>query len=185
MIKKDALKFLQDELFKTPTWLIDENIFNKTEHAGVVNRIRGTQARTLNNILDFGRMARMIENETLNGREAYALIDMMSDLRRGIWSELNSGRRIDTYRRNLQRAYIERLEFLMNNEPAPVPAAFRRFVTRTGVDVSQSDIRPVVRAELRNLRSAVRNAIGRTSDRLSKYHLQDAVERIDLILDPK
>ena len=183
--QKKAMKFLQDELFKTPTWLIDENIFNKIEHAGSVERLRGTQVRALNNVLDFGRLARMIENETLNGRESYSAIDMMADLRRGLWSELPSGRKIDTYRRNLQRAHIERLEFLMNNEQPRVPAAFRRFITSTQVNVSQSDIRPIVRAELRTLRSNIRGAIGRTSDRLSRYHLQDAVERINAILDPK
>ncbi len=183
--QKKAMKFLQDQLFKTPTWLIDENIFNKIENAGSVERLRGTQVRTLNNVLDFGRLARMIENETLNGREAYTAIDMLGELRRGLWSELTSGRKIDTYRRNLQRAHIERLQFLMEKEQRPVPARFRRFFGGTRVDVSQSDIRAIVRADLKILRRNVRAAIGRTSDRLSRYHLQDAVERINNILDPK
>jgi len=183
--QKKAMNFIQKELFKTPKWLIDENIFNKVESAGSVERLRGVQVRTLNNILDFGRMARLIENETLNGNGAYTLINMMTDLRRGVFSELAGGRKIDTYRRNLQRAYIERMEFLMTNEQPSIPAAFRRFVSRTNVNVSQSDIRPVVRGELVSLRSSIRSAIGRTSDRLSRYHLQDAVERIDMILDPK
>ena len=183
--QKNALNFIQNQLFKTPKWLIDENIFNKIEHAGSIERLRNTQVRTLNNILDFGRMTRMIENETINGRDAYALVDMMVTLRRGVWSELSSGRSIDTYRRNLQRAYIDRMDFLMNNEQQSIPRAFRRFIVRTNVNVSQSDIRPIVRAELKNLRSSLRGAIGRTSDRLSRYHLQDAVERINNILDPK
>ncbi|NER14945.1 DUF5117 domain-containing protein [Leptobacterium flavescens] len=182
--QKKAMNFMQNELFKTPKWLIDENIFNKVESAGSVERLRGTQVRALNNILDFGRMARLIENETLNGNEAYTIINMMGDLRRGLFSELASGRKIDTYRRNLQRAYIERMEFLMNNEQPNVPARFRRFAG-TQVDVSQSDIRPVVRGELVTLRSSIRSAIGRTSDRLSRYHLQDALQRINNILDPK
>ncbi len=183
--QKKAMNFVQNELFKTPRWLIDDNIFNKVESAGSVERLRRTQVRTLNNILDFARLARLIENETLNGNKAYTLINMMTDLRRGIFSEVSSGRKIDTYRRNLQRAYIERMEFLMKNEQTPIPARFRRFITRTNVDVSQSDIRPVVRGELVTLRSSLRSAIGRTSDRLSRYHLRDAVERINLILDPK
>ncbi len=183
--QRNAMNFIQNQLFKTPKWLLDENIFNKIEHAGSIERLRNTQVRTLNNILDFGRMTRMIENETINGRDAYALVDMMVALRRGVWSELNSGRTIDTYRRNLQRAYIDRMEFLMNNEQQRIPPAFRRFFVRTNVNVSQSDIRPIVRAELKNLRSNLRAAIGRTSDRLSRYHLQDAVERVNNILDPK
>ena len=184
--QKEALKFLQEELFTTPSWMIRPDIFNKVEHAGVVERIRSTQVRTLNDVLDFGRMARLIENEAINGNEAYSLIEMMTDLREGLFSELGRGREIDTYRRNLQRAYVERLEFIMkNDQELNIPARFRRFVTVTDVNVAQSDIRPVVRAELTALRSGVRSAISRTSDRMSKYHLQDLYERIDNILDPK
>ncbi len=183
--QKECMNFLQEELFNTPQWLIDRNIFNKVQSAGSVERIRNTQVRTLNNLLDFGRMARIIENETLNGSQAYSLLDVMGDLRKGIWSELSSGRSIDTYRRNLQRAYLDRMEFLMTNEQNSIPAGFRRFSRRTNVDVSQSDIRPVVRAELNTLRRNIRAGLTRTSDRMSRYHLQDAIKRIDLILDPK
>jgi len=136
-------------------------------------------------MLDFGRMARMIENEALNGAEAYSMLEMMTDLRRGVWSELSRGRTIDAYRRNLQRAYLVRMEYLMTEEQAPIPARFRRFVSRTTVDVEQSDIRPVVRGQLNTLRGQIVSAIPKTSDRMSKYHLQDAVIRIDNILDPK
>ncbi|WP_299187013.1 zinc-dependent metalloprotease [uncultured Aquimarina sp.] len=183
--QKRAMKFLQEQLFTTPDWLLDATIFNKIESAGSVERVRGFQTRTLNNLLDQGRMARLIENEALNARNAYSLIDMMTELRSGIWKELRTGASIDVYRRNLQRAYLERLEFLMTKEQTPIPANFRRFVRRTNVDVSQSDIRPIVRAELKNLQRNINSAIGRTSDRMTRYHLQDATERISLILDPK
>ncbi|WP_027395356.1 zinc-dependent metalloprotease [Aquimarina latercula] len=183
--QKRAMKFLQEQLFITPDWLLDATIFNKIESAGSVERVRGFQTRTLNNLLDQGRMARLIENEALNARNAYSLIDMMTELRSGIWKELRTGASIDVYRRNLQRAYLERLEFLMTKEQTPIPANFRRFVRRTNVDVSQSDIRPIVRAELKNLQRNINSAIGRTSDRMTRYHLQDATERISLILEPK
>ena len=103
--------FMQEQLFKTPEWLIDQEIFNKIQYSGSVERIRATQERYLNNILHLGKMARIIENETINGSEAYGLLEMMQDLRRGIWSETRSGKSIDTYRRNLQKAHIDRLEY--------------------------------------------------------------------------
>jgi len=183
--QKEALDFLQENLFDTPDWMLDQNIFDKVQAAGSVERIRGMQVRTLNSILDFGRIARMIENEALNAGEAYTYLSMMQDLRKGLFSELGSGKTIDVYRRNLQRAYVDRLEFLMTQNQARIPAAFARFSSRTNINVSQSDIRPVVRAELKNLRRATQAAIGRTRDQMSRYHLSDLVERIDLILDPK
>jgi hypothetical protein len=73
----------------------------------------------------------------------------------------------------------------MKEEPAPLPANIRAFAGNTPIDVSQSDIRPMVRAELKALRTQINGAIGRTADPMSKYHLEDAVQRINLILDPK
>jgi hypothetical protein len=77
------------------------------------------------------------------------------------------------------------MEYLMTEKQAPVPTRFRRYVKRTNVNVEQSDIRPAVRGQLNILRGQIISAIPRTSDRMSKYHLQDAVIRIDNILDPK
>lgn len=183
--QKEALSFLQEQLFETPQWLIDQSIFDKVEAAGSVERIRRFQTRTLNSILDFGRIGRMLENEALNDSEAYSTIDMMAELRAGLFSELRRDRKIDIYRRNLQRAYVERLEFLMTSEQTPLRGAFARFSSRTNIDASQSDIRAIVRAELKDLKRTLQSNTGRMSDKISRIHLIDLVERINLILDPK
>lgn len=181
--QKKAMKFIQEQLFTTPEWMLDNNIFNKIENAGHLERVRGIQTRTLNNMMDFGRMQRLLENESINGSNAYGLYDMMKDLRKGLFSELRTGRKIDIYRRNLQRAYIERMEFIMTNEQPSIPAQFRRFFSGTTVNVSQSDIRAIVRAELKSLRSQLRNSRG--ADSMSRIHIADALERVNDILDPK
>lgn len=183
--QKEAMNFLDVQLFQTPTWLLDNNIFNKIEFDGSIERMRKLQSRTLNNVLDFGRLARAIENEAINGEAAYSIIEIMEDLRKSVWTELKSGAKIDVYRRNLQRAHIDRLAFLMTEKQMDIPAQFRRFFIRTDVDASQSDIRSVVRAELNELRKQAKSAAGRTSDKMTKYHLLDVVERITEILDPK
>lgn len=174
-----AMEFLHTELFTTPEWLIDQSIFNRIESDGGIERIRSTQVRTLNSVLDFGRMARLMENEEVNGREAYGLLEMMTDLREGIFSELSRGRTIDRYRRNLQRAYVERLEFIMKNDQGN-----RGRFGGSSIDVAQSDIRPIVRAELETLLRSTKRAANATGDRLSRIHLRDLSERIDLILNP-
>jgi hypothetical protein len=183
--QKNCMNFLQQELFQTPDWMMDNNLFAKIEYSGSIERIRRMQERTLNNMLRLGKMARLIENETMNGSEAYSLLEMMRDLRRGIWSELRSGRKIDTYRRNLQKAHIDRLAYLMTAENEKKKPEFGGYQKSTVVNTSQSDIRSVARAELNILKREIKSATGRISDSMSKYHLQDAVERINLILDPK
>ena len=182
--QKEALQFVINELFKTPTWMLDENIFSKTEFSGSIERVRGLQARTLNNILDAGRMARMIENETLNGSsKAYTLVTMMNDLRKGVWNEVYSGRSIDTYRRNLQRAHLDRLNYLLN-EAKNQRGTNRGYFKQSGITINQSDVKSVVRGELKRLQKDVKRAMN-SGNTLRRYHLQDVVDRIDMILEPK
>ena len=92
---------------------------------------------------------------------------MMSDLRRGVWAELYSRKSIDAYRRNLQRAYISQLGFLMSK----------------GAEIS--DVKPVVRGELNRIKRDTKKAITTAPNTMTRYHLQDIVKRIDEILDPK
>ena len=181
--QKNCMDFLHKQLFETPTWMLEKDILNKIESAGTMDRIRRTQTRILNQLMDFGRMARIIENESLHGSDAYTLVQMMTDLRRGIWQELYTGNPIDAYRRNLQRAYIDRLAYLMTEDQTPISPSSRS--NRTRVLVSQSDIRSVARAQLLNLKSAIGNAMPEAKDQNTRYHLIDAVERINAVLDPK
>ena len=136
------MNFLQKQLFETPYWMIDVNILNKIEFAGNTNRIRATQSRTLNNLLDFGRMARMIENEAINGPEAYTLLEMMSDLKRGIWREIYTNQKIDVYRRNLQLAYLDRINYVMTEEQKQIASLIAqvRCIKERLLIVEQRDI---------------------------------------------
>jgi len=180
----EALAFLDKELFQTPAWLLDKSIFERIEYSGSVERIRSLQERTLKNLLSLGKMARLIENQTLNGSDAFLVSDLTKTLRNSIWGELKKGTEIDTYRRQLQRAHIERLAYLMTAENQ----SKRRgsdYIKSTAVNTNQSDIRAVVRAELSTLKSMVRRGLNRTSNTMSRIHLKDILERIEAVLDPK
>jgi len=174
--QKEAMDFIQKELFRTQDWLTDNNITNKIQDFGVLDRIRKLQVGTLNGILDWGRLGRVIENEAFNGFEAYSLLELMTDLRIGIWEELPTGKAIDVYRRSLQRAHIEKLEELMTKDASGKSAS--------SLNASQSDIRAVARASLNVIQAEVIRALPRTSDTISKIHLEDSLERVKNILDP-
>ena len=180
----EALAFLDENLFKTPQWLIDKTIFDRIEYSGAVERIRGLQERTLKNLLSLGKMARLIENETLNGAKAFKLTDMTTALRNSIWTEIKKGRKIDTYRRNLQRAHIDRLAYLLKAENQ----SKRRgsdYIKSTAVNTSQSDIRAIVRFELNALKGIAKRGRTQSSDNMTSIHLKDIEERIKIILNPK
>ncbi|PIQ49186.1 MAG: zinc-dependent metalloprotease [Cytophagales bacterium CG12_big_fil_rev_8_21_14_0_65_40_12] len=175
--QKDAMAWMHKYAFSTPDWLLDENLLRKLENYGTVNRISSTQSSFLNSLLDPTRMQRLIEAEAFKGRNTYTIYQMFAELRAGLFSELTSGTSIDTYRRNLQRAYVERMEYLMTNDA-------NTFQARQ-VDIAQSDIRPVVKAELKALKAEIRANRSKFSDRASSLHLDDLEDRINMILDPK
>ncbi|APG66283.1 zinc-dependent metalloprotease [Tenacibaculum todarodis] len=181
--QKRAIAFLNKELFTTPTWMLDTNIFNKTQFSGSGDRIMGMQSNALSKLLKPGRLTRMVENQTLNGAQAYSILSMMTDLRRGVWSELYSRKSIDVYRRNLQRAHIDRLGKLMILKSQR--GANSGYFKQTNVNATLSDIKPVVRGELNRIKRDTKRAIATAPNTLTRYHLQDVVERIEEILDPK
>jgi len=175
--QKACVDFLNNHLFETPYWMIDKNILNKIEYAGMTNRVRSLQSSYLNRVLDFGRMARMIENEALNGESSYSLNDMMDDLKSGIWSELRSGKSIDVYRRNLQKSYISRLGFIMKNEQPSRPGSWSSYITTIKVDVS--DIRSVTMGTLMDLTKELNKALKKYSDSNMKNHIRYCITMVE------
>jgi len=182
--QKACVNFLNNHLFNTPYWMIEKDILNKIEFAGMTNRIRTVQSSYLNNILDFGKMARMIENEALNGNNAYTLENFMNDVKNGIWSELRNGKKIDVYRRNLQRTYIQRLGYIMANEQPRAQGSFWANYT-TPVNVAVSDIRSSTLGTLLNLRKELSKSVKKYSDQNTKNHLNYCIGLINNALNPK
>ena len=177
--QQNCMNFLHNQLFETPKWMINKEILNKIEFAGITNRIRSTQSRTLNSLLDFGKMARLIENEAINCKNSYSLIEMMTDLRKGIFNEVYKNKTIDVYRRNLQLAYLDRISYLMSNEQGSTPSWARNYVT--SVKVSQSDIRTVAANQLIELRKDLKKHKNK-SDKMTKMHLEMVQNKISSIL---
>ena len=162
-----AMAYLDEQVFRTPSWLIDPDILDRVQESGAADLLGGWQTSALNRLLAVNRMKRLIEQEAFDGADAYGLNDMLDDLRTSVWRETGSGEATDTYRRNLQRAYLERLSELMEDE-----------------DALATDIVPAVRGQLTTLMGEVRAGMGRTRDRSTRLHYDDALARIEQILDP-
>ena len=79
---------------------------------------------------------------------------------------MGSGHDTDAYRRNLHRAYLDRMKALMEDE-----------------DAMQSDVAPFVRGQLMTLRDELAVS-DESSHRATRLHFQDAIARIDLVLEP-
>lgn len=182
--QRAAMKFLQENAFATPTWLLDPSVLRKIESSGSIDRIGNAQASVLAAVVSNDRMVRMIEIDALpNGADRYTLPTMLTDLRRGIWSEIYAGKTIDAYRRRLQRVYLEAMAAKIN-PPAPNPALAAFGLGGPSVR-ALADFRGLLRAEMNDLSRELATAAGRTNDRATRAHLEDARDQIRKMLDPK
>ena len=175
--QKAAIQWLHKNAFVSPTWLVNKSILNKIDYAGYTERLRGLQVRHLNRLLSFETLGRLIDYNALNSDD-YSALEMLRDVRKGIWSEANLGQNVTVYRRNLQRAHIDQLNMLMTQD-------MNRARSRKYYNVNQSDVRALVRGELNILKNRLKSAANAAVNTETKYHYRDALVRIDKILDPK
>ncbi|MFH7014216.1 zinc-dependent metalloprotease [Flavobacterium sp. FlaQc-52] len=174
----EAMNWLQTNAFASPTWIVNVTTLKNTDFAGYTERFRGIQVRQLNSLLSLGRIGRLMDNEIL-GADTYKALDLFKDIRKGIWKEAGTAANVTIYRRNLQRAFIDRMGFLMTEEIKPTDRS------ATYYNVSQSDVRALVRGELSALRKTLSVAKATAVNTETKYHYEDCIKRIDLILNPK
>uniref|UniRef100_UPI004049E4F4 zinc-dependent metalloprotease n=1 Tax=Flavobacterium sp. TaxID=239 RepID=UPI004049E4F4 len=174
--QQTALIWLHENAFANPTWMVDKNILQNINHAGYIEKFSSQQVRHLNALLSLDRIGRLLDGELLNTNN-YSVLSFLTEVRNGIWKETKTNEKISVFRRNLQRAYIERMEYLMKEE----------FKNNFGdaFNVSQSDVRALVRGELSTLKNALKTAKNNSTTTVSKYHYEDCIYRIDAILDPK
>lgn len=174
----EAMNWLQANAFASPTWIVNVNTLKNTDFAGYSEKFRSLQVRHLNNLLSIGRIGRLMDNEIL-GADTYKALDLLKDTRKGIWKEAATPVNVTIYRRNLQRGYIDRMGALMTEEIKPTDRSV------TYYNVGQSDVRALVRGELVALRGTLTAAKARPVNTETKYHYEDCIKRIDLILNPK
>lgn len=178
----EAVKYLQGAVFKTPAWILDPALLAKLEPGSGQMRLLGAQRGILTTLLDRARLTRLEEQESLLGDKAYSAGQLLLDLRGGIFTELQRpGSRVDPYRRNLQRAYLDMLGNLLNQPPTPSVAMGGLGLSLLPVNTAD-DTRGAVRAELKAVQALVAKP---TQDKAAKAHLDDLKDQIARILDPK
>jgi hypothetical protein len=165
--QKEAMTWLQKNAFKTQNWLLAPEILSNINESGYTSRILSLQNRQLYALLSPSRLSRIIDIEVLDAK-TYTIINMMRDLRLGIFSEVNYTQNVDVFRRNLQKSYIDRLDVLLNSE-----------------NTKNSDISSIARGELEILNFQLTIAKNRKVNRITKYHYRDCMSKIKEILTPK
>ena len=181
--QKEAMQFLHENLFKTPKWLVNNDISDYTgdNKLSVVNNL---QSSILNRLISTSTFNKLFRFEAQEPASAYTASEMLNDLKRGIWSELAARQPIDIYRRNLQKAHLEALTRIVNPEQSTTGLQIS-FGPVTPTNSKTTDAMSVVKAQLRQLQTDIRSSLASYRDAASRAHLQDVLDRINLALNPK
>jgi hypothetical protein len=165
--QKEAMVWLHKNAFETQDWLLNLEILANINENGYTERILGLQNRQLHTLLNPNKLEMMIDAEIIDANN-YSALDMIRDLRTGIFSETNYTKNVDVFRRNLQKSMISRMGMLLNSK-----------------DTQNSDISSIARGELEALNFQLTVAKNRGVNRITKYHYRDCLANIKEILDPK
>lgn len=186
--QKEAVKFLNENAFATPTFFLDGEILRRIEVEGALRRINAAQASVLNALFNDRRLERVIEFDALaaNRADAYPLTELLSDVRGGVWGELGQVRVvIDPFRRELQRSWLAAARGKVNPVAPALPAGLPpQFAAQFAPARATSDIRAAFRGELRGVDAELARALPRAGDAITRAHIQDARDQIRDILDP-
>jgi hypothetical protein len=180
--QKEAMSWLQTNVFATPTWLLKQNYAALTGQ-NPLSILAWVQDRALSGLVDAGTLYRLSRFEAEEGSKAYSPNEMLGDLRKSVFSELASRKAIDLYRRQLQKSLVEKLVTL-----SVPPKSNQEAANKAGssyVNPATIDVVSVVKGQLRILAGEIRSAANSYSDAASKNHLLDLQDRIKMALDPK
>ncbi len=164
--QRRAVQFINEQVLRTPKWLIDPEIQARIGAVGTMDQIKGLQLYALGTLFRTDRLKRMMENEALNGTQAYTLHELFDDTHRAIFAELSEGHPLDGFARNLQRAYVQQMAEL---------------IQRTGTDYDLTDAKALAHATLEQIKKDALRYSKKQRDPVTKAHLGELVARIDAI----
>ncbi|TDW96269.1 zinc-dependent metalloprotease [Dinghuibacter silviterrae] len=168
--QKQALAFLNNQLFTTPYWLLDPTVTRKVTNPLEANFVIDLQDRVMNTLLDSAMFAKLAANTARFGTAAsYPTEEFLSDIHHDILGGLPTGKPMDLYRRNLQKTYIGALaDILSSLDPG----------------VTETEAYGLVRADLQRAQNEMTAHLQQYSG-LDKAHLESQIAVIKKVLNPK
>ena len=159
-----ALKLILDKGFHLPQSLLNPEIVNRIRPDGSLDQFIGAEDLFIGFLLSGYRVARMMDNEALNGAKAYRVSQLIAELTDGVWSELSEpNAKIDLYRRIVQRSFLRIIDSKING-------------------TSKDDLRLYAKAALQKLAKRIDKSIPHAADNITALHLADSRKEIELIL---
>lgn len=105
--QRRAVAFLNQEIFQTPTWLLDNEILNKIGNPIRNSSIKNMQMRHMSAIFSdriFNTLYTM--QQRFGPDSTYSIQGLLTDMKAGVWSELKTHKPMDAFRRDVQKNYV-------------------------------------------------------------------------------
>jgi hypothetical protein len=182
--QKEAMAWIQANVFVTPVWTIQKNITGLTGQAPQTV-ILGLQNTAISSLVNEGTINNLLRFETEEPTTAYTATEMLNDVRKGVFTELATRKPVDAYRRQLQKTLVERLIGLAVPAPPQTVNFGGTTLTISSGFSKTSDGISIVKGQLRTLATELRTAAAAYTDAATKNHLLDLQDRIREALDPK
>ena len=163
-MQKQAVSFLQTQLFREPLWLFPHDLRDKFLADNGVSTLAGWHKTTIDRLYATDRLQRLIDAEAAHGKEVYGFEEFFLDMENGIWSELSSGQYTSVYRRNLQKLHLEKMIEL--TKPAEASSGTITTFTRSTGSVNPvlTDIRSLSLGRLADLQKKLEKAERKSGD---------------------
>jgi hypothetical protein len=178
--QKEAMVFLAEYVFKTPSWMLGNDIMNKIGKRPT-DVVTGIQAPLLKRLINGYLIERLIQDEAMMGSKAYKVSDLFADMKKGIWSELAAGQPVDVYRRNLQKLYVELFYQLLNLRTKTNVTSMDEALPQ-GLPYRNTDVYATIKAQMLQLQVQIKAAIPGAKDAVTKNHYEYMSGRISEML---
>jgi hypothetical protein len=180
-MQKEALAFLQKELFQTPTWLLDPNVLNKFAKPAKREQLQRFQEEALYQLLKSDRFYRMNVEEMRYGKaNMYSLDEFLTDLETSLWSELRTAQPVvGSNRRILQKKWVESIKSALQAATTPPSAG------STSADLTTTDVPVIVRAHMEKIMNQCKAAAPKCKDPMTLAHIVYVQDKLNKLLNPK
>ena len=111
--QKEALNFLETNLWKTQKWLMNKEVVSQIKGEGVLNSIQELQISALNKFLNEKKLNRMLSAQKSLKGKALSVDQLLDNLFEVLVNKLSQP---DLFEQRLQLHFVERINILMNEK---------------------------------------------------------------------
>ena len=111
--QKQALNFLETNLWKTQKWLMNKEVVSQIKGEGVLNSIQELQISALNKFLNEKKLNRMLSAQKSLKGKALSVDQLLDNLFEVLVNKLSQP---DLFEQRLQLHFVERINILMNEK---------------------------------------------------------------------